>query len=114
MKRQELVDFAKELQNIGINPYDDVEQVVDIYLKSTNSMSECERQPVGNNEQSLKSFKTGKNLFYEGLITLILAIILFIGYYVFDYQRSFLIVLTFALAYLGIKSIVVGLKGRFK
>ena len=114
MKRQELVDFAKELQNIGFNPYDDVEQVVDIYLKSTNSMSECERQPVGNNEQSLKLFKMDKNLFYEGLTKLIIAIALFITYYVMDYHRSFLVVMTFVLAYLGIKTMILGLKRRFK
>lgn len=33
-RRELLIDFANELQNIGFNEMDDVEKVVDIWLKS--------------------------------------------------------------------------------
>lgn len=33
-QRSELLAFAKEMQNIGFNAMDDVEMVVDIYLKA--------------------------------------------------------------------------------
>lgn len=34
--RERLIDFASELQKIGFNEYDSIEQTVDIYLKSIN------------------------------------------------------------------------------
>lgn len=33
-QRSELLAFAKEMQNIGFNEMDDVEMVVDIYIKA--------------------------------------------------------------------------------
>jgi len=33
-QRSELLAFAREMQNIGLNPMDDIEKVVDIYLKA--------------------------------------------------------------------------------
>ena len=33
-QQSELLAFAKEMQNIGLNPMDDAEKVVDIYLKA--------------------------------------------------------------------------------
>lgn len=33
-RREQLIAFAKEMQNIGLNEIDDAEKIVDIWLKS--------------------------------------------------------------------------------
>lgn len=53
--RKKLIDFGNELQKIGFNPFDDVEMVVDIYLKSINCDLD-ETQTVRQNEDAGSDF----------------------------------------------------------
>lgn len=55
--RKELIDFEKWIMgNHSIYYKYKCEDLVDYYLKSIHSMSECERQPVGNNKQCDNDF----------------------------------------------------------
>jgi len=49
--QQELIDFAKWVKiNFDFNTLSDINALVDTYLKSINSNSDCERRAIGSNE----------------------------------------------------------------
>lgn len=55
---RELIDFKEWCKDHTTNAlYKGIGLAIDNYTKSVNSMSDCERQPVGNNEHSGNKIK---------------------------------------------------------
>ena len=50
--QQELIDFENWLKKKHKNRFAEFKELMDMYLESINSNSDCERRAIGSNEQA--------------------------------------------------------------